>query len=162
MTFTTCDIYDEEGDALGVIGSEFSSFGGRKAFSGPAVTIKCFEDNTRIKEASLEPGEGRVLVIDAGGSCRVAVLGDMIARDAMDNGWAGIIVFGCIRDRAALAQMDIGVHAIGTTPRKSCKRGEGQRDLDIQIAGVWVSPGDTVYADVDGILIKASDDVKAN
>jgi regulator of ribonuclease activity A len=160
MAFSTCDLYDEHGDAFSVIGSELPSFGKRKSFTGLAVTIKCFEDNSRIKEASLERGEGRVLVVDAGGSTRVAVLGDMIARDAMNNGWAGIIVFGCVRDRQALAELDIGVHALGTTPRKSVRRGEGQRDLDIQVAGVWFRSGDTVYADVDGILVRAQDDGK--
>ena len=153
MTFTTCDLYDEHGDALGVIGPELTGLGGRRRFSGTAVTIKCFEDNSRIKEAAAEPGEGRVMVVDAGGSRRCAVLGDMIAGDAVKNGWAGFVIHGCVRDREALAAMDIGVLALGTTPRKSVRRGEGQRGIVIDICGVEVRPGDMVWADADGVVI---------
>lgn len=149
----SCDLYDRYGDAVAVIGSELESFGGRKSFSGSAVTVKCFEDNSRIKEASGQNGAGRVLVVDAGGSRRCAVLGDMIAQEAMKNGWAGIIVYGCVRDRAALGGMAIGVKALGTTPRKSVRRGEGQRDIDISICGATVRPGDWIFADEDGIVV---------
>jgi regulator of ribonuclease activity A len=116
-------------------------------------TVKCFEDNSRIKEALAEPGAGRVLVVDAGGSARCAMLGDLIAENAVANGWAGVIIDGCVRDTARLAEMALGVKALGSIPRKSTRRGEGQRDLPIVIGGVTVRPGDWVYSDADGVVV---------
>ncbi|MCH8551754.1 MAG: ribonuclease E activity regulator RraA [Natronospirillum sp.] len=157
MTFTaTCDLYDEHEEALGVLPATLKDFGGRIRFQGPAVTIKCFEDNSRIKELSATPGHGRVLVVDGGGSLRCALLGDMIAKDLVDNGWAGAVIFGLVRDRAELAELDLGVKALGTIPRKSQRRGEGHVDLPIRIEGTQVNPGDTVVADEDGVVILAS------
>ena len=124
MDFRTADLCDEFSNELDVCEPIFRTYGGRVRFSGRIATIKCFEDNSRVRELVKEPGEGRVLVIDAGGSLRRAVLGDMLAKDAVDNGWSGAIVYGCIRDSAAIAQMPLGVRALGTLPMKTDKRGE--------------------------------------
>jgi regulator of ribonuclease activity A len=153
--FTTPDLYDQHGEAVRVLDPVFRDFGGRIRFAGPATTVKCFEDNSRIKEALAEPGNGRVLVVDAGGSLRCAMLGDLIAASAVEQGWAGVIIDGCVRDTEALSGMLLGIKARAATPRKSTRRGEGQRDMRIRIAGASVSPGDWVYADADGVLVAA-------
>jgi regulator of ribonuclease activity A len=153
--FTTPDLYDQHGEAVGVLDPVFRDFGGRVRFAGPATTVKCFEDNSRVKEALAEPGNGRVLVVDAGGSLRCAMLGDLIAAGAVEQGWAGVIIDGCVRDTDALSGMLLGIKARAATPRKSIRCGEGQRDMRIRIAGVGVSPGDWVYADADGVLVAA-------
>ena len=153
MTENTCDLYDLHGDSARVISLPWSDFGGKAAFSGRAVTVKCFEDNSRIKELAENPGNGAVMVVDGGGSLRAALLGDMIAKTAADAGWAGFIVFGCVRDKAVLRTLDLGIKALSTTPRKSVRAGEGLVDIPIQIAGVWVRPGDRIFADEDGVLI---------
>jgi regulator of ribonuclease activity A len=150
--FMTTDLCDEHPDAR-VLAVALRDFGGAPKFSGPAMTVKCFEDNSRIKELSLRPGNGQVLVVDGGGSTRCALLGDKIAADLVANGWAGAIVFGCIRDRAALATLALGVKALGSNPRRSDKHGEGQIGLPITIEGVLVRPGDRVYADADGAIV---------
>lgn len=153
MTHSTCDLYDEHGDTLQVLPAELQCFGGRTRFSGTAVTVKCFEDNSRIKELGVTPGKGRVLVVDGGGSRRCALLGDMIAQDFIDQQWEGVILYGLIRDRQELSGMDLGVKALGSIPRKSTRRGEGQTDLPIQIAGARIQPGDQVFADEDGVVV---------
>jgi len=153
----TCDLYDDFLDAVGVLPAGLQHFGGRPAFHGPATPVKCFEDNSRIKELSGQPGGGRVMVVDAGGSTRCAVLGDMIAADAASNGWAGIIIWGAVRDRLALADLDLGVMALATTPRKSTRRDEGQAEIEIRIGGTAVAPGDTIVADADGVLVFPKD-----
>lgn len=153
MEFTTADLCDQYSDELDVCEPLFRDYGGRRRFAGPVATIKCFEDNSRVRELVTEPGDGRVLVIDAGGSTRRAVLGDMLARSAVDKGWSGFVIYGCVRDAAALARMPIGVRALGTLPLKTDKRGEGQRDLPVHFAGAHFRPGDWVYADEDGIIV---------
>ena len=151
----TCDLYDEFGDQLRVIAPVFTDFGKKTAFHGRAVTIKCFEDNSRIKELVNTPGNGQVLVIDGGGSTRCALFGDVIAQEALQNGWAGTIVYGCVRDKATLRTIDLGIKALAATPRKSIKKGEGQVNLPICIEGVVCNPGDYVVADEDGVVIAA-------
>jgi regulator of ribonuclease activity A len=153
----TADLYDRYGDELRVCDPVFRDFGGRRAFSGKALTVKCFEDNSRIKEALAEPGAGCVLVADCGGSLRCAMLGDLIAASAVENHWAGVILTGCVRDVGVLAGMDLGVKALASTPRKSTRRGEGQRDVPIQLAGVSVTPGDWIIADEDGVILAPAD-----
>ena len=153
----TCDLYDDFLDALGVLPPGLRHFGGRGAFHGPATTVKCFEDNARIKELAATPGKGRVMVVDAGGSLRCAVLGDMIAGQAAANGWAGVIIWGAVRDRAAMAALDLGVMALAVTPRKSVRRGAGSVDLAIRIEGVVVQTGDYIVADEDGALVFPKD-----
>lgn len=153
MEFTTADLCDQYSDELDVCEPLFRDYGGKRRFAGAVATIKCFEDNSRVRELVAERGDGRVLVIDAGGSTRRAVVGDVLAQSAADNGWSGFIVYGCVRDAAALAQIPIGVRALGTLPVKTDKRGEGQRDLPVRFAGAHFRPGDWVYADEDGIIV---------
>lgn len=153
MDFTTADLCDRYSDELQVCESVLHSYGGRSRFAGPAATVKCFEDNSRVRELVNEKGAGRVLVIDAGGSTRRAVLGDMLAGNAVANDWNGVVIFGALRDAAAIAAMPLGVRALGTCPLKTEKRGEGQRDLTIRFAGATFHPGDWVYADEDGVIV---------
>lgn len=153
MEFSTADLCDQFGDELQVCAPVFRSFGGRRRFSGAASTVKCFEDNSRVKEAVGEPGQGRVLVVDGGGSLRCALLGDLLAKQAADQGWVGVVIHGCVRDAAAMAGFDLGVLALATLPRRSERKGEGQRDLPVDIAGVRIRPGDHIYADADGVIV---------
>lgn len=153
MDLSTADLYDRFGPELGVCEPLFRDFGGRLCFFGEVETVKCFEDNTQVKAVLGEPGRGRVLVVDAGGSLRCAMLGDLIAASAVANGWAGVILWGCVRDGQALAGLDLGIKALATNPRKSERRGEGQRGAPVTFAGARFAPGDWVYADRDGILV---------
>ncbi len=155
MTTTkgTADLCDEHGDELQVCEPIFQMFGGRRAFAGPVSTVRCFEDNTRVKEAVDGPGEGRVLVVDGGGSRRRALFGDKLGSAAVKNGWAGVIIYGCIRDSGELGQMNLGLRALGTMPLRSDKRGEGERDIPVRFAGATFRPGDYVYVDEDGVIV---------
>ena len=153
MEFKTADLCDHYSDELEICEPLFQNYGGMPRFAGPIATIKCFEDNSLVRELVAERGDGRVLVVDAGGSKRRAVLGDVLARKAVDNGWNGVVLYGCVRDSAEIAQMALGVRALGTLPLKTDKRGEGQRDLLVRFAGVNFRPGDWLYADEDGIIV---------
>lgn len=154
MNFVTCDLCDEHAaDVRVVSGIHWQSYGGRKTFGGEAVTVKCFEDNSRVKELLGTEGKGRVLVVDGGGSLRNALIGDMIAASAHKNGWAGVIIHGVCRDVDELAKIDLGVLALGCTPLKSVRLGEGQKDLAITIGGVTLKSGDHVYADNNGVIV---------
>jgi regulator of ribonuclease activity A len=153
VDFATTDLSDEFGDDVQACQSVFRDFGGRRQFCGPIATIKCFEDNSLVRDLVAEQGAGRVLVIDAGGSMRRAVLGDLLAKKALDNGWNGFVIYGCIRDSAAIGAMSIGVKALGTHPLKTDKRGEGQRDVIVRFAEATFAPDAWVYADDDGILV---------
>lgn len=148
----TADLCDRYADSLQICEPGFCSFGGRPRFSGEIATIKCFEDNSLVREAVAEPGNGRVLIIDAGGSRRCAMLGDLLAAKAVDNDWAGVILNGCIRDSADIAAMNLGVKALGTHPLKSVKKGVGERDVPVRFGGVTFAPGQHLYADEDGIV----------
>ncbi len=148
----TTDISDEHPEAL-IPDPVFTSFGAIERFSGEAFTVSCFEDNSRVKEMVAEPGAGRVLVVDGGGSLRCALLGDRVAQEAADNGWAGIIIYGCVRDSDELADIAIGIQALATHPRRSHKRGEGSVGTEVDIGGATVKPGDMVAADQDGIVV---------
>lgn len=153
----TCDLHDEFGQLLEILPFGLRSYGGRQDFFGPVETLKCFEDNSRIKELSLTKGEGRVLVIDAAGSVRNAVMGDMIAGDFVANGWAGVIIWGAIRDVAQMAELDFGVLALGHIPRPGIKHGDGQSGIDIRIGEARVCPGDFLVSDIDGTVIFSKD-----
>lgn len=157
--FSTCDFCDvHKGDTSGafrVLPPVFQSYGGVAAFAGPASTVKCYEDNTLVKAAVDSPGEGRVLVVDGGGSLRRALLGGNLAAAAARNGWAGVVVDGCVRDVAELRSAAVGIRALALMPLPTEKRNEGQRDVAVQIQGVWVRPGDWLYADADGIVVSA-------
>lgn len=153
MDIKTADLCDQFSDELEVCEPLFGDFGGELRFGGPIATLKCFEDNSLVRELTGEAGKGRVLVIDGGGSMRCALVGDMLAKKAVDNGWAGIVVYGCVRDTAALGTLPIGIKALGAHPLRSDKRGEGQRDVVVRFAGVTFRPGDWLYADEDGIIL---------
>jgi len=154
-TRNTADLCDEHGDRVQVCEPIFHAYGGRKAFHGQISTVHCFEDNSRVKEAVERTGDGRVLIVDGGGSRRRALLGDKLGESAVRNGWAGVIVHGCIRDAAELARLDLGIRALGTMPLRSDKRGEGERDVPVQFAGVTFRPGEFVYVDEDGVIVAA-------
>ncbi|MFC4727992.1 ribonuclease E activity regulator RraA [Coralloluteibacterium thermophilus] len=153
MPFSTPDLCDAHPDALRVMDAVFADFGGRRAFFGRVVTVACFEDNTRVRERVMAPGEGRVLVVDGGGSRRRALLGDRLARAAVDNGWAGLVIHGCVRDVEILATLDLGIRALGAHPMKTDRRGLGEIDVPVAFAGVRVLPGDWLYADGSGIVV---------
>jgi len=153
VNFATTDLSDEFAGEVQACAPLFHDFGARRRFCGPVATIKCFEDNSLVRDLVAEAGQGRVLVVDAGGSLRCAVLGDLLAKKAVENGWSGFVIYGCIRDSLAIARMDIGVKALGTHPLKTDKRGEGQRDLTVRFADVTFAPNSWVYADEDGILV---------
>ncbi len=153
MSFATADLYDEHEENLQIATPMFNDYGGKKRFSGPASTVKVFEDNSLVRAALEEPGEGRVLIIDGDASLRCALVGDMLAELGKNNGWEGIVVYGCIRDATVIANIDIGVKALNTNPRKSVKKGVGDRDITITFADVSISAGDYIYADEDGVVI---------
>ena len=155
MKFATADLCDEHGDHLQIAEPLFKDYGGRKIFSGSLSTVKTFEDNSLLRTALEEPGQGKVLVVDGGASLRCALLGDQLAALAGDNGWQGIVLYGCIRDSAAIAAMDIGIKALNTNPRKSIKKGAGKRDIPLTFAGVTFYAGDYLYADQDGLVVSA-------
>jgi regulator of ribonuclease activity A len=150
----TADLYDERGEELASIALQFQSLGGRSHFSGPVRTIRCFEDNALVKSTLASPGNGAVLVVDGSGSLRTALMGDMIAASAVANGWAGVVINGAIRDREAIAELPLGVKALGSNPRKSAKAGAGETDVDLLIDGVTIRTGATIWCDPDGILIE--------
>ncbi|AWI53814.1 ribonuclease [Aquabacterium olei] len=156
-TFATCDLCDEHKNdtdgAFRVLPPLFKDYGGRIKFAGPVSTVKCFEDNTLVKAAVDSPGQGRVLVVDGGGSLRRALVGGNLGKAAARNGWAGVVVYGCVRDSAELAACDVGIRALALMPLPTEKRNEGQTDVAVQIEGVWIRPGDWLYADEDGIVV---------
>lgn len=155
--FSTCDLCDEHKNAsdgsFRVLPPVFTSYGGRVRFAGPASTVKCHEDNSLVKAALDEPGLGRVLVVDGGGSLRRALVGGNLAAAAAKNGWAGLVVDGAVRDLAELAACDVGIRALAAMPMPTVKRNEGQRDVPVQVQGVRVAPGEWLVADEDGIVV---------
>ena len=157
--FSTCDLCDaHEGDTSGafrVLPPVFHDFGAVAPFCGAVHTLRAWEDNSRVREAVNAPGEGRVLVIDGGGSLRHALVGGNLALAAARNGWAGIVVNGCVRDVAELNAEQVGIRALALMPLPTEKRGEGLAEVAVQIQGVWVRPGDWLYADADGIVVSS-------
>ena len=157
MTFKTPDLCDEFETELGktvrVVAPMFQRYGGRTSFSGRIVTLKLFEDNSLVRTAFGEDGTGKVLVIDGGGSLRCALVGDQLAILAHKNCWAGVVVYGCIRDSSAMAGMDIGLRALDTHPLKSIKKGAGDADIAVTFGGVTFTPGEHLYADEDGVVV---------
>ncbi|MDR1441133.1 MAG: ribonuclease E activity regulator RraA [Bifidobacteriaceae bacterium] len=152
-TPSTPDLADQHPDTVQVLNAGFISFGGREAFGGPAQTVRCFEDNSKVKELASTPGEGRVLVVDGGSSLRQALLGDMIAADAARNGWAGFVIEGAVRDVEVLRTLDLGVKALGSIPLKTEKRGLGDVGLPVRVGGAVINPGDRIFADATGIVV---------
>jgi regulator of ribonuclease activity A len=155
--FATCDICDaRKADAsvgLRLLPPLWREFGAAASFSGEVSTVQCFEDNTRVREALESVGRARVLVIDGGASMRTALVGGNLAALAVKNGWAGIVVDGCVRDAAELAACVIGIRALALCPMPPAKHGAGQRDVPVRLQGVPVRPGDWLYADADGIVV---------
>ena len=167
QSFATCDFCDvHKGDATGdfrVLPPVFRDFGQLKKFCGPVETVKCFEDNTLVKAAVDAQGwidipqgrVGKVLVVDGGASLRRALLGGNLGAAAARNGWAGVVIDGCVRDTAELASQAVGIRALAPMPWPTEKRKEGQAQVPVQIQGVWVRPGDWLYADIDGIVVSS-------
>lgn len=154
MTIATADLHDDRGDELDSLSLPMIDLGGHVAFDGAVRTVRCHRDNALVKQVLATPGAGAVLVIDGGGSLESALVGDLIAASAVENGWAGVIVNGAIRDRVAMAALPLGVKALGSNPRKSAKDGVGEVDVPVTIAGVVFTPGRHVWADADGVLVE--------
>ncbi|WP_180170092.1 ribonuclease E activity regulator RraA [Acinetobacter sp. YH12027] len=159
VPFVTCDLLDDHSDKeLQVVipsldGKFFQSYGARKSFGGQVMTVKCFEDNSRVKELLATDGTGKVLVVDGGASMRCALMGDMIAESAVNNHWNGVIIYGCVRDVDAIAELDLGVHALAAIPQKSNRKGVGETDIPLSFGGVNIQSGDFIYADNNGIVV---------
>ncbi len=156
----TCDLCDahkaDTSGAFRVLPPVFRDFGAVLHFAGSVSTLKCFEDNSLVKAAVDSPGLGRVLVVDGGGSLRRALLGGNLGAAAAKNGWAGVVIDGCVRDVVELAASQVGIRALASMPLPTEKRNEGQRDVPVQVQGVWVRPGDWLCADADGIVVMPS------
>lgn len=155
MEYLTTDLSDAHEGKIRAVAPMFRSYGGRKAFHGPIATLKLFEDNGLVRKALEQPGTGRVLVVDGGGSLRCALIGDQLAALGVKNGWSGIVVYGCIRDSRAIGAMDIGVFALATHPQKTVKKNQGETDVPVTFGGVTFSAGEWLYADEDGVIVAA-------
>ena len=159
VPFVTCDLLDDHPDKdIQVVtpsldGRFFKSYGARKTFGGQIVTVKCFEDNSRVKELLATDGTNKVLVVDGGASMRCALMGDMIAESAVQNHWNGVVIYGCVRDVDAIAELDLGVHALAAIPQKSNRKGIGEVDVNLYFGGVTFKSGDFIYADNNGIVV---------
>ncbi|MBL4798798.1 MAG: ribonuclease E activity regulator RraA [Oleispira sp.] len=151
--YITPDLCDEYPELVQVVEPMFNNFGGKDNFGGQIVTVKCHEDNSKVKELVGTDGTGKVMVVDGGGSLRHALLGDMLAEKAVSNGWEGLIIYGCIRDVDIIMQTDLGVQALATNPLKTDKRGLGDVDVVVKFGGVSFIPGEYVYADNNGIIV---------
>jgi regulator of ribonuclease activity A len=155
-TADLCDRHTADTDgAFRVLPPVFRSFGGRVCFAGTVSTLKCLEDNTLLRAAVESPGAGRVLVVDGAASLRRALMGGNLGAAAVKNGWAGVVIDGAVRDVDELRACDIGIVALASIPMPPVKRNEGQRDVPVQVQGVWVRPGDWLCADADGIVVMA-------
>ncbi|EAQ64125.1 hypothetical protein MED121_00795 [Marinomonas sp. MED121] len=147
------DLTDQYPDHLLIADPIFNSYGKKNIFYGEVVSVKCFEDNSRVKELVATPGKGKVMVVDGGGSKRVALLGDMLAEQAASNGWEGIIIYGAVRDVATQSTIDLGVKALAATPLRSMRKGMGEVGENIAFAGLRIENGDYIYADLNGIAL---------
>lgn len=154
MSNATADLYDERGEELQSLPLQLRSFGAKDRFDGPIRTVRCFQDNQLLKDLLQTPGHGAVLVVEGHGSVETALMGDMIAKSAVHNGWAGVVIHGAIRDSAAINQLELGVKALGTNPRKSAKMGVGETDVPVVFGGVRFRPGAHLWSDEDGILVE--------
>ena len=149
----TADLVDEIGSDVRSCDLQLRQYGGRREFAGPIRTVRCHQDNALLKSVLSEPGSGRVLVVDGGGSLHSALIGDVIAELARTNGWSGLVVNGAVRDASTLATLNIGIKALGTNPRKSAKAGAGERDCVVSFGGVDFVPGELAFSDDDGIVV---------
>lgn len=151
----TADLVDAHDRETQFCELTFLRFGRMRSFWGAIATLRCFEDNVLLKSYLQEPGDGRVMVVDAGGSRRLAILGDQLASLLKLNRWAGIVINGAIRDSAEIDRMDVGVFCLATSPKKSAKDGFGQRNVPVSFGGVEFRPGDYAYCDADGLLVSS-------
>ena len=151
--FKTADLCDDYSDDLVILSQEFKSYGKVSSFCGIISTIKCYNDNSMVREAVNTDGSNKVLVVDGEGSTECALLGDMLAETAFKNNWSGIIINGCIRDSDIIASIDLGVFALSTIPIKSVKKGIGENNVNISFMNATFKPGEYIYADLDGIII---------
>lgn len=151
----TADLADTIGPGIRSCDTQFRQLGGVTEFSGQITTIRCFQDNLLVKQTLSEPGNGAVLVVDGDASVHTALVGDIIAGRGVDNGWAGVIVNGAVRDSAILRTLSIGVKALGTNPRKSTQTGSGEKDVTVKFGGITFIPGEYVYSDDDGVVVVA-------
>jgi len=149
----TPDLCDDYPELVQVLEPMLNTYGGIDNFGGEIVTVKCFEDNSIVKEQVGLPGEGKVMVVDGGGSMRNALLGDMLAEKAAENGWEGLVIYGCIRDVDVIRQTKLGVQAMNTNPRKTEKRGIGDLNIPVTFGGITFIPGQYVYADNNGVIV---------
>jgi len=149
----TADVCDAVGDAAACLAVDFKDFGGRCDFAGPVVTVRTLDDNSKMKELLATKGEGRVMVVDGGGSRRAALMGGNLAADAAKNGWAGVVIYGRVRDLHEMAREDVGIKAIGTCPRRPDQLGRGDVNIELAIGGINIHPGDWVIADADGVVV---------
>ena len=161
MPYKTTDLCDDYSGILQIAEPIFGDFGGITSFSGAIATVKTFEDNSLVREMLESAGDGRVLVVDGGGSMRCALLGDNLAQFAMDNGWRGVVVNGCTRDAEDIGDTPLGVKALDTHPPKSVKRDYGQTDVAVTFAGITFTPGHYLYADLDGLVV-SPEELNAN
>jgi len=155
MKYLTPDLCDKYPDLVRVVEPIFKNYGGKSSFGGQIVTIKCYEDNSVVKETAGTPGNRKIIVVDGGGSLRRALLGDLIAENAVQNGWEGFIIYGCIRDVDAISAMNLGVKALNTNPLKTDKKGIGDLNIPVSFGGVTFKPGEYVYADSNGIIVSS-------
>lgn len=153
FTIKTADLCDQYAALVQIAAPIFRDYGAVRAFHGQIVTVKVHEDNALVREALTERGDGKVLVVDGGGSLRCGLIGDQLAAMARDRGWAGVVVYGCVRDAHDLIHIGIGIRALNTNPFRSAKWGAGQRDVPVILAGITFVPGHHLYADEDGIIV---------
>lgn len=157
MGVSVPDICDDFIEEVQVLEPLFADFGARRRFCGEVVTVKCFEDNSLVRDLVNTPGEGRVIVVDGGGSMRRALLGDLLAAKAARNGWQGLLINGCVRDVEILETIELGVKALNSHPVKTDKRGEGQLNVPVEFAGARIVPGRYLYADANGVIVAFRD-----
>lgn len=153
INYSTPDLCDAHPGSVSVAEPIFKSYGQRKSFGGQIVTVKCFEDNSRVKELAAQDGTGKVMVVDGGGSLKRALLGDLIAQSASTNGWEGFIIYGAIRDVDVIEDIEIGVKALNSIPLKTNRKGLGEKNVEVSFSGVTFKPGEYVYSDQTGIVI---------
>ncbi len=155
MEYNTSELCDTYADMIDVVEPMFSNFGGSASFGGQVVTVKCFEDNGLVQDMVQQPGRGKVLLIDGGGSLRRAIIDINIAEQALENDWEGIICYGCVRDVDALAELELGIQALTSIPVGATSEGIGESDVAVNFGGVTFLPEDHIYADSTGVVLSS-------
>ncbi|MCL9781109.1 putative 4-hydroxy-4-methyl-2-oxoglutarate aldolase [Vibrio sp. S4M6] len=153
MKDLTPDICDQYEDKVTLLDLDFAHYGKKSAFCGEIVTVRCYHDNSKVREVLQESGNGKVLFVDGNGSCQKALLGDQVAELAVKNGWEGVIIYGAIRDAATISEMDIAVKALGTCPLKTEKKNVGEINVSLTVNNQMIQPGDYLYADWNGVVM---------